>query len=265
MDYSEVCQGWIYCITNKVNGKKYIGRTNDFNNRKRQHFQKSKESCPILQRAIDKYGAENFIMEKLLTLRAINNTVLNKVLNWMERYYITKYDTYKNGYNATLGGEGFLGIHLKEETKQKISAWNKQNSDIGERSSIPILMYDTKGKFVCEFKSIIEAARSLGRGCNRSSADIVEALKGRKEKARGYMWRYKTEALFPLSIKPYIEPRSKTVYHYSKDGLLIGKFPSPKVASEELGISVKKIYSSAARDKRAHIRTDYWSYESPTT
>ena len=25
MDYTKVCQGWIYCIINKVNGKKYIG------------------------------------------------------------------------------------------------------------------------------------------------------------------------------------------------------------------------------------------------
>ena len=86
MDYSQVCQGWIYTITNKVNGKMYVGKTNNFKRRQYKHFHQ--EECPILKRAFTKYGLENFEMVPIVTFTAINHEVLDKVLDFLECLYI---------------------------------------------------------------------------------------------------------------------------------------------------------------------------------
>lgn len=49
--------------------------------------------------ALSKYGIDNFIFE---ILEECNSKDLNK----QEIYWISYYDTYKNGYNMTLGGDG---------------------------------------------------------------------------------------------------------------------------------------------------------------
>ena len=55
----------IYQIKNLVNGKIYIGKTNDFERRYKEHFSekyRKHESNKILYKAFEKYGNENFIM-----------------------------------------------------------------------------------------------------------------------------------------------------------------------------------------------------------
>ena len=42
-------------------------------------------------------------------------------LNYMENYFINEYNSFKCGYNETLGGEGSLGRATSEYTKLKIS------------------------------------------------------------------------------------------------------------------------------------------------
>ena len=55
--------------------------------------------CPI-HRAIRKYGIENFTSEIL------EKNIPENLLDIREEYYIQKYDTFYQGYNATLGGQG---------------------------------------------------------------------------------------------------------------------------------------------------------------
>lgn len=52
--------------------------------------------------AINKYGIENFTFE-------IIEECSEEQLNNRERYWIAYYDTYHNGYNRTVGGEGLSG------------------------------------------------------------------------------------------------------------------------------------------------------------
>lgn len=91
-------KGFIYKITNKVTGKSYIGQTRytvEFRWRQHQH---KKDGC-YFHNSIHKYGAENFTVEILEECDF-------KDLDSREIYYIAKYDTFNNGYNTTIGGDG---------------------------------------------------------------------------------------------------------------------------------------------------------------
>jgi len=122
--------GIIYKWTNKINGKSYIGQTIDEEGRKKDHI-KGKYKC-YFHDAIKKYGVENFNYE---VIERIEESKLSE----REIYWIEYYDTYNNGYNLTLGGEGTRGFShgFTEEQKKKISEshkgilpWNKGKTNI---------------------------------------------------------------------------------------------------------------------------------------
>jgi group I intron endonuclease len=116
-------------ITNKINGHKYIGKTFDVERRWQEHAAFSRNKTTI-DRAINKYGKDNFCLD-ILEKCSIDD------LDEMERFYIKKYNTYKdrNHYNCAPGGEGygagaehlyyhkespFKGCNHTEGTKQKM-------------------------------------------------------------------------------------------------------------------------------------------------
>ena len=104
----------IYKITNKLNGKVYIGQSRDIDARWRQHIN-AKDNFAI-HNAIKKYGKENFKFEVLLECPA-------EMLNVWERDMIALYDCMSPyGYNLTEGGEG---CKCSEETRLKLSNTRK--------------------------------------------------------------------------------------------------------------------------------------------
>lgn len=91
-------QGYIYVITNKINGKQYVGQTiRNIEERFYEHCY-DKRSTSAIHKAIEKYGINNFSLEKL-------ETVDITLLDSREQYWIQKLDTYKNGYNKNVGGD----------------------------------------------------------------------------------------------------------------------------------------------------------------
>lgn len=112
--------GYIYSITNEINGKSYIGKTNDLVRRWKEHCYGHGKTA-ILNKAFKKYGLEHFIFEVVAQIPFDSIEELNDVLNQLEMYYIALYDTFNNGYNATAGGDGTSFYHHSEETKRKIS------------------------------------------------------------------------------------------------------------------------------------------------
>ena len=94
---------YIYKVTNKLNGKIYIGKTLfSIEERWKQHCRDSrkelKERRPLYS-AIRKYGEENFSIEQI-------EECSDSVVNERETYWIEWYGSFKCGYNATLGGDG---------------------------------------------------------------------------------------------------------------------------------------------------------------
>lgn len=123
--------GIVYKITNLINGKSYVGITT------RTLKQRFKEHCNAdsgIGRAIRKYGKENFKKE------IIDYADDNEELLELEIEHIKKYDSYKNGYNNTLGGEGFhicqdLDINLTNIQKkylEYVKRENKKTPDVND-------------------------------------------------------------------------------------------------------------------------------------
>jgi group I intron endonuclease len=130
--------GLIYKLTNIVNNKIYIGcTTTSLNKRFNLHIRRSKNNKNNkLYNSIRKYGIDNFTIEQIEECE-------NDILFEREIYYINLFDTYNNGLNSTLGGEGCLGYHHTEETKELLSNITKENRKnisyvllYGEKSTI---------------------------------------------------------------------------------------------------------------------------------
>lgn len=101
---------YIYKFTNKVNGKVYVGQTNDIVKRKRGHKStafnsKSKDYNLPFHNALRKYGWENFDFE---ILEEIDDAFGREYLNEREKFFIVNEKSLinENGYNLTIGGEG---------------------------------------------------------------------------------------------------------------------------------------------------------------
>lgn len=147
--------GIIYCFTNLINNKKYVGQSiNDDGARYKnhKHAYKSEKSCEYdspLHRAMRKYGFENFSYEILA--KDIDNI---SILNELECYYIQEYNSLiPNGYNIEPGGKNAPKPKTQEQ-KVKLT-WGQ--AELTEEEIIelrqayankesPKLIYDAKYK-----------------------------------------------------------------------------------------------------------------------
>lgn len=115
--YGDFMKG-IYSITNRINGKKYIGYSKNIDSRWYNHknyLKRNVHHSIKLQNAWNKYGEENFIFDILVEIDDING------IEVLEKEFIEKYDSFRNGYNGSQGGESLPGYTLSEETKKKLS------------------------------------------------------------------------------------------------------------------------------------------------
>ena len=159
--------GIIYKYTSPSN-KSYIGQTIQGDLRKQQHkFNAFSENysgyyLPFYC-AIRKYGFDSFKYEILITINNENlESVLNK-LNELEIYYIGLYNSYNNGYNSTIGGQGISGITHPSCRK--------------------VIQYDNSGNFINVYDSAIIAARSVN--LNDASA-VLKCCKFKVKSSGGF-------------------------------------------------------------------------------
>ena len=129
----------IYKATNKINGKCYIGQTrHSLENRRRIHYTKARQGIKThFYSAIRKYGEDNFEWEIICS--ASDKATLNE----LETYYITKYNSIKQGYNMVDGGDNNVmdiesvktkhdKVMQSEEVRKKISDTMKRKIANGE-------------------------------------------------------------------------------------------------------------------------------------
>ena len=97
----------VYRIVCFTTGMCYVGQTNNLTRRKIDHYKDLRRNAHTnskLQRAYNKYAECSFYFEQL------ESGVSFADISTREIYWISHFNSYKNGYNLTEGGE--LGNHL---------------------------------------------------------------------------------------------------------------------------------------------------------
>ncbi len=124
-------KGHIYCIYCLPTGKSYFGQTvKSIEKRYKQHLRAAQRGENTkLCKAIRKYGSKNFTIEGVISVEASSLQALKAKLDFLERHFIQKYDTRRNGYNMTDGGDGLVGDghpmfgkHHSIESRMKIAS-----------------------------------------------------------------------------------------------------------------------------------------------
>ena len=209
---------YIYQITNDINGKIYIGKT-EFSIEKRfkEHctdaFKDRNEKRPLYA-AMRKYGIERFHIE-----------LIEETDNPEERevFWIENKRSFKNGYNATIGGDGkkyidydlvistYKEIKLIADTAKALNISADSVSNILRQNNISIIssskvnlnkygkvtnMYSLEGEFLKSFSSTNEAAQYMIdnnlTNCKKTTIKqhITEVCTGRRNTAAKYKWKY---------------------------------------------------------------------------
>lgn len=111
---------FIYKITNKVNGKIYVGQTSEtLKQRMSRHMGYQKDKCDSkFYRAVRKYGVENF---EISVLEEVED---KEKLDIREVYWIDKLNTIEDGYNTfryIKGGDTLTKHPNREHICKKIS------------------------------------------------------------------------------------------------------------------------------------------------
>lgn len=111
----------IYSIKNSVNNKQYIGMSVNIENRLSVHRSlliNNKHPNIHLQRAWNKFGESSFTFEIVEAVSTDDGELLAE----KEKAYIALCDSFKNGYNRSLGGDGTSSFMMDEERLAKMSA-----------------------------------------------------------------------------------------------------------------------------------------------
>jgi group I intron endonuclease len=198
----------IYKIKNKANKKEYVGQTTqDLEYRWKAHCNKG-SNCKILKAAINKYGEESFIIEKIEECHS------QDTLNEREEFWIKKLNSLApNGYNLMTGG---AAPRHSEITKQKMSETRKgkhphwateasrseearakrAESHRGQKRSKETIarMKEVQGKRCRSirdqngkvYRSTGDAAKEL----NLSRGNICMVLSGQRRTTGGFSFRY---------------------------------------------------------------------------
>ena len=209
---------YIYQITNQINGKIYIGKTErTIQERWREHckdYLRERFYDRPLYRAMRKYGLSNFTIE---LLEETNNPEEREI------FWIEQKGSFKHGYNATMGGDGkkyidydlvvatyknsgiiketakILGIC--EDTVHKILKQKdisiKPTSEMNkERFSKMVSMYSLNDEYIRTFISLQEAATYMVEnkltGCKHSTirTHISEVCRGKRKSAAKFKWKF---------------------------------------------------------------------------
>lgn len=209
---------YIYQIINDINNKIYIGKTEfSIDKRFKEHcsdaFKERNEKRPLYS-AMQKYGIEHFHIE---LIEETDNP------EEREKYWIEQKQSFKKGYNATLGGDGkkyldydliiasYKEIKSVKDTAISLGISSDSVSNILRANNISIItssevikkkygkvvnMYDLQNTFLKTFPSVNAAAKYMVEnnltGCKMTTIKqhITEVCMGKRKTAAKFKWKY---------------------------------------------------------------------------
>ena len=202
-----IIYGW-YCT---VTDMWYVGQTIHPEGRIKRHIDRAinKKYNTYFYNSIRKYGLDKFVY------CVLEDNVLRENLNMKEMDWIEEMNSFENGYNMTLGGEGSLsrtpwnkgkigifskesrkrmseshkGQHLSEEHRKHLSeslkgrtSWNVGKPSLKRKK---VSKYDLNGNYIQTYNSIWEA-----KSQNSKEGHLTDVCQGKRNQAGGFIWKY---------------------------------------------------------------------------
>lgn len=194
----------IYLVTNKVNGKQYIGFTSrNLDRRISDHHARVRYGSKYhFHNALRKYGFDAFDWDVIFEHDDADFT-----LNAMEPYYIEWFDTLENGYNSTPGGRQptylsgkdhhWYGKKHTKATRQKMSQSMRgipKSDEYKRRMATPIVVTYPDGT-ERSFYGMGFAAKTISEetGLTFGTGDMSMLVRGKYKQYHGFKARKLTD------------------------------------------------------------------------
>lgn len=166
----------VYCITNIVNNKIYIGSTStNFRHRYLQYksgFKRELDNQPVLYKAFKKYGFENFKFE-ILSICSKEDCIVT------EQLYINK----GTDYNSCLIAGSLLGFKHKKDSKTRTVIGGLHHT------AKKVYQFTIDGEYIQEYGSIVDALKALNKS-KKGSSHITEVCLGTLYSSFGFRWSF---------------------------------------------------------------------------
>lgn len=265
--------GKIYKIVNDINSKIYIGKTTrTLQIRFEQHINNDSNNRSAIHAAIKKYGQEHF------QIILIQDDIPDELLNERERYWINFFNSYRDGYNLTAGGDGRSLSNKEIQDIRELWELGLSCYEISNKLNIPhstiyhrireypdfdakenkkrakkheykeISQYTEEGEFIQKFYSITEASKQLDIPDKQISAGAKNGYK-----VHGFYFAYGDQ---PLAI----QTNKKLVYQYDKQGNLLNVYNGVRQAGRQTGLD----YTGILKNCNGRYKSSggfIWSYE----
>lgn len=260
---------------NKINGKIYIGQTGTSVNKRWQNG-KGYKGCLLFERAINKYGWDNF--EHIIVADNLTKEESSK----MEKDLIALYHSNnpQKGYNISIGGEsGSVGVPRSDEHRKRISeaqtgkvmsqeTRNKISSALkgrapsnlalqraSETHNIGVVQLTKEGEYINEYLSAAEAERLTG--VDAETIRLCCNSKRGAKSAGGFIW---VNVVDYDNNKSYVykHKRHRPVVQLTKNGEYISEFSSCAEAAKSLGKDSSKHISSCLSGKQKSAYGFIW-------
>lgn len=232
--------GIIYKIENIITHSVYVGQTTHpkgFNGRyyykgigiervyhdlvsKRERNERYNKH---LLRSIEKCGFDAFVVDELL-----DTALTIEELNEKETYYIKKFNSYRNGYNMSFGGDSMSGYH------------RPSGKDCPNSKRVCQISLDG------ELIKIWDCASDVQREIGINQTTICEVCNGKRKTAGGFVWVHEKDYDPHKDYKriPQIKDRGKgtrPVLLLSDDNEVVQEFYSVINAGQALGIKPQEV------------------------
>lgn len=254
----------IYKIENQITKDIYIGSSVHLSNRKSRHFkdlENKKHHSIILQRAVNKYGIDNFIFIVL-------EECAKEILLIREQHYI---DTLLPLYNICQVAGNSLGIKQSKKSIEKRRKYALDNNvrppeNTWKEKQQKVYMLDKSTLEVLqEFESLSLACRFIGKDATFVST-ISSCCNNKRFSAFGYRWVFCLEDIQKLRTKiPLVcwckglkidNKKSKKVKQFDMNNNFIKEFNSVKEAESIFGKGISNCALGKSKSSNGYI----WRY-----
>lgn len=187
-----------------------------------------------MRRSIERYGFDAFRVDTM-----IDKAMTKEELNKLEEYYVMEYDSFKNGYNQTYGGDN----------------WPKS----GEcKNSKRICQIDMNNNLVKIWDSATDAHDKIGV-CSGAVSRVCTgkpSVSGKlSHTAGGYIWVFEKDYDANKDYtyaKKHQRKGEKPIVLLDDNGNVIQEFASVVIAAKEIGVSEQLVSAICKHKKKSN-------------